>query len=110
MPRHDVEQLLDIALDNALRYSGAGTTVTVSTEPTDAGVDLTVSDDGPGLPADAIDQAATRFWRGHTDSQGTGLGLAIATEIAAAHGGLAAVAPSPDGGLAVRYHLPVSAS
>jgi len=109
MPRHDVEQLLDIALDNALRYSGTGTTVTVSTVPTDAGIDLTVSDDGPGLPADTIGRAATRFWRGHSDSQGTGLGLAIATEIAAAHGGLASVVQSPDGGLAVRYHLPASA-
>ena len=110
MPRHDVEQLLDIALDNALRYSGTGTTVTVSTVPTDTGVELTVSDDGAGLPPDTITRAATRFWRGHTDSQGTGLGLAIATEIAAAHGGLASVAKSPDGGLAVRYHLPASAS
>ena len=110
MPRHDVEQLLDIALDNALRYSGTGTTVTVSTAPTDTGIDLTVSDNGPGLPAETITRAATRFWRGHTDNQGTGLGLAIATEIAAAHGGSASVAQSPDGGLAVRYHLPASAS
>ncbi|MUL65682.1 two-component sensor histidine kinase [Mycobacterium sp. CBMA 234] len=109
MPRHDVEQLLDIALDNALRYSGIGSTVTVSTVCTDAGIDLIVSDDGPGLPADAIAQAATRFWRGHTDSDGTGLGLAIATEIAAAHGGLASVDASPEGGLAVRYHLPAGA-
>lgn len=110
MPRHDVEQLLDIALDNALRYSGTGTTVIVSTVPTDAGIDLTVSDNGPGLPADAVSQAANRFWRGHDDIQGTGLGLAIATEIAAAHGGLASVGRSPDGGLAVRYHLPASPS
>jgi signal transduction histidine kinase len=108
MPRHDVEQLLDIALDNAVRYAGAGATVTVSTIPTESGVDLVVSDDGPGLPADTISQAATRFWRGHTDSEGTGLGLAIATEIAAAHGGSASVAPAPEGGLAVRYHLPAS--
>lgn len=110
MPRHDVEQLLDIALDNALRYSGTGTTVTVSTTPTDTGIELTISDDGPGLPADTIAQAATRFWRGHSNSEGTGLGLAIATEIAAAHGGSASVAKSADGGLAVQYHLPASTS
>lgn len=110
MPRHDVEQLLDIALDNALRYSGTGTTVTVSTTPTDTGIELIVSDDGPGLPADTIARAATRFWRGHSDSEGTGLGLAIATEIAAAHGGSASVSKSADGGLAVHYHLPASTS
>lgn len=106
MPRHDVEQLLDIALDNAGRYAGDGTTVTVSAAATETGVDLTVSDDGRGLPAEGITRAATRFWRGNSDTAGTGLGLAIATEIAAAHGGLASVEPSPDGGLLVRYQLP----
>ncbi len=48
--RHDLEQLLDVALDNALRYAGAGTTITVSTDTEDESVDLMISDDGTGLP------------------------------------------------------------
>ena len=49
LARHDVEQLLDVALENALRYAGQGTTVTVSTEQTGETVELVVSDDGTGL-------------------------------------------------------------
>src|SRR5882757_1994484 len=50
LARHDAEQLLDVAVDNALRYAGPDTTVTVSTVQTGDVVELIVSDDGPGLP------------------------------------------------------------
>ena len=75
--------------------------------PVDETVDLVVSDDGPGLPDEDLSRAAARFWRGHDDSAGTGLGLAIAGEIAAGHGGAIAVERAPEGGLLVRYSLPV---
>jgi signal transduction histidine kinase len=107
---HDVEQLLDVALDNALRYAGPGTTVTVSTVPCDNKmVDLVVSDDGRGLPAEDLQRAAVRFWRGQQNGgAGTGLGLAIAGEIAAGHGGAASVEAAPEGGLLVRFSLPMA--
>ncbi len=108
LARHDVEQLLDVALDNALRYAGPGTTVTVSTEQTDETVELVVSDDGAGLPDEDLSRAAARFWRGQDDGAGTGLGLAIAAEIAAGHGGTIAVERAPEGGLLIRYRLPVA--
>lgn len=108
LARHDVEQLLDVALDNALRYAGADTTVTVSTAQTGETADLVVSDDGVGLPAEDLSQAVTRFWRGRKDVAGTGLGLAIAAEIAAGHGGAIGVENAPEGGLLVRYRLPVA--
>ena len=106
--RHDVEQLLDVALENALRYAGEGTTVTVSTEQAGETVELVVSDDGAGLPDEDLSRAAARFWRGQDDGAGTGLGLAIAAEIAAGHGGAIAVERAPEGGLLVRYRLPVA--
>ena len=106
LARHDVEQLLDVALDNALRYGGEDATVTVSTAATDATVELAVSDDGPGLPDEDLARAVARFWRGRGDKDGTGLGLAIASEIAAGHGGTIAVQRAPEGGLLVRYSLP----
>jgi signal transduction histidine kinase len=87
LARHDVEQLLDVALENALRYAGQGTTVTVSTQQTGETVELIVSDNGTGLPDEDLSRAAARFWRGQDDGSGTGLGLAIAAEIAAGHGG-----------------------
>jgi signal transduction histidine kinase len=109
LARHDVEQLLDVALENALRYAGQGTTITVSTEQTGETVELVVSDNGSGLPDEDLSRAAARFWRGQDDGSGTGLGLAIAAEIAAGHGGAIGVERAPEGGLLVRYRLPAAA-
>lgn len=106
--RHDVEQLLDVAIDNALRYAGPGTTVRVSTVSRDKVVDLVVSDDGRGLPAQDLQRATARFWRGEDSGTGTGLGLAIAGEIASGHGGTISVENAPEGGLLVRYSLPAA--
>ncbi|MGV0815269.1 HAMP domain-containing sensor histidine kinase [Mycolicibacterium boenickei] len=106
--RHDVEQLLDVALENAQRYAGRGATVTVSTEQTGDTVELTVSDSGTGLPDEDLARAATRFWRGRDDGSGTGLGLAIAAEVVAGHGGTIGVERAPEGGVLVRYRLPAA--
>ena len=110
LARHDVEQLLDVAVDNALRYAGPDTTITATTAPADTTVELCVSDDGPGLPDEDLTRAAARFWRGRDDKDGTGLGLAIAGEIAAGHGGTIAVERAPEGGLLVRYTLPAASA
>jgi len=110
LARHDVEQLLDVAVDNALRYAGPDATITVATVPADTTVELCVGDDGPGLPDEDLTRAAARFWRGRDDKDGTGLGLAIAGEIAAGHGGTIAVERAPEGGLLVRYSLPAASA
>jgi signal transduction histidine kinase len=106
LARHDAEQLLDVAVDNALRYAGPDTTVTVSTARTDDVVELIVSDDGQGLPDEDLSRAAARFWRGRDDGAGTGLGLAIAGEIVTGHGGAISVEGAPEGGLLVRFSMP----
>jgi len=108
LARHDAEQLLDVALDNALRYAGPDTSVTVSTVRTGDVVELIISDDGSGLPEEDLSRAAARFWRGHDDGAGTGLGLAIAGEIAAGHGGAISVERAPEGGLLVRFRIPAA--
>ncbi|MHC9290988.1 sensor histidine kinase [Mycobacterium sp. LTG2003] len=109
LARHEVEQLLDVAVDNAMRYAGDDTTVTVSATQSDGDtVELVVSDNGAGLAEDDLEKASARFWRGRDDGSGTGLGLAIAAEIAAGHGGAVAVENAPEGGLLVRYRLPLA--
>jgi signal transduction histidine kinase len=108
LARHDVEQLLDVVVDNALRYAGRDATITVRAASAGETVELLVSDDGTGLADDDLSKATSRFWRGRDDGSGTGLGLAIAGEIAAGHGGAISVERAPEGGLLVRYRLPAA--
>ncbi|MBR7744730.1 HAMP domain-containing histidine kinase [Phycicoccus sp. BSK3Z-2] len=93
----DVAQVLDVLLDNAVRHTGTGTTVTVSGGDVGGHVVLTVRDDGPGVPDGAWD----RFWSGPRRPGavgGSGLGLAIADEVLRARGGSVVLRPGPHGG------------
>jgi len=100
----ETAQLLDIALDNAIKYGGR--TVTVAAVVRDDEVDLVVADDGPGIPDADRHRASDRFWRGDSAQAGSGLGLAIAREIVSGHGGRITLETSPAGGLLVRHALP----
>jgi signal transduction histidine kinase len=100
----DLAQVLDVLLDNAVKYGG--TTVQVRWSVDGGRVRLMVSDDGPGLPAEDLPRATQRFWRRSTASRGSGLGLAIAERIASAHGGSLLLTAPPGGGLAVTLELP----
>jgi two-component system OmpR family sensor kinase len=77
--RERVAQIVRILLDNALRHTPPGTTVTVSAGSDSAGAALTIADEGPGLPVGT--PIFDRFVTGGV-SQGAGLGLAIAHELA----------------------------
>jgi two-component system OmpR family sensor kinase len=101
-----LEQALSNLLDNALRH-GAGA-VRISAARHHGKVDLHVSDDGPGLPADFLPVAFERFTLPQEGraSSGTGLGLAIVQSIAEAHGGEARIVNRPGGGTDVWIALP----
>ncbi len=87
VPRDDLGQVLDVLLDNAIRYAGPGATITLRVCDDAAGLRCIVADDGPGLPADGWSRATDRFWRGSAAGEGTGLGLAIAHDVVATWGG-----------------------
>ncbi len=89
-----LRRLLRNLIDNALRYAKSGVDVTVQREGGDAV--LTVSDDGPGIPAKDRERAFDRFVRlddarsrDEDETSGAGLGLAIVRATALAHGGSA---------------------
>ena len=70
-------------MDNALRYSPAGSTVTLTFEPDR----IRVADRGPGVPPDQLVRLGSRFFRGGSQyEQGTGLGISIVRRIAELHG------------------------
>lgn len=79
--------LLRNLIDNAIRYSPAGTLVAVTIKATEGKIRLTVSDQGPGIPEHERERVLSRFTRlaGNTAS-GSGLGLSIALRIAQIHG------------------------
>ncbi|RCV47439.1 sensor histidine kinase, partial [Marinitenerispora sediminis] len=98
---------LDITLDNAVKYAGSGSTVTVSCGPGGAGQLLTVRDDGPGLAEAELAHATRRFWRSATAGQrGTGLGLAILQQLVAGRGGTLRLRRGAPRGMVVEIGLP----
>ena len=76
---------------NAVAYSPEGSNVVVAARADDTMVDLTVTDQGIGIPASEIDRIFERFYRvdpaRHRSTGGTGLGLSIVKHVAASHGG-----------------------
>ncbi|MDB5892751.1 MAG: hypothetical protein JWQ88_282 [Rhodoferax sp.] len=90
-----LDALVANLLDNALRYTPEGGRVTVGVRRVDRHVELTVEDNGPGIPAAAHSRVFERFYRASHDTEGTGLGLAIVAQIARAFGAEVSLAPSP---------------
>ena len=104
-----VQDVLDNLIDNAVRYAGRGSIITVHLHAReDGGASLSVEDNGPGLSAPDRAQASRRFWRAaeHGDNTGTGLGLAIAERLLLSCKGALHVTAGDCGGLAVHVVLP----
>jgi two-component system OmpR family sensor kinase len=76
-----VRQIIRILLDNALTHTPEGTDVTVTTYSANGRAELTVSDEGPGIPQRAQQRIFERFYTADS-AGGSGLGLAIARELA----------------------------
>lgn len=78
-------------LDNAVKYSDEGSTVTVRAAVADQWLEIAVADTGMGIPARDVERVFERFYRvDHARSRqtgGTGLGLAIVRHVAVNHGG-----------------------
>lgn len=108
-----IGQVLGNVLDNALRHTPAGGTVTISATSSrrTGGVALSVADSGEGIPAEHLAHVFERFYRVDTARDrahgGSGIGLAIAKAFVEAHGGqLTATSPGTGQGSTFRILLP----
>jgi signal transduction histidine kinase len=106
----ELKQVLDVAIDNAIKYAGAGAHVRLDCT---AGVDrgrVAIADDGPGLPDAELAIATTRFWRSrrHHGGTGSGLGLAIAERLVTARGGTFRLRANEPRGLVVELTVPLA--
>lgn len=104
------ERIVDNLLRNAVKHTPAGSCIRVQLERNDHGALLTVSDDGPGIPAAMRDRMFEPFEQAansrHAPSPGTGIGLSLVSKFAELHGGRAWIEDAPTGGACIRVQLP----
>ncbi|WP_323750143.1 ATP-binding protein [Marinobacter sp.] len=96
-------------LANAIQYSPAGTRVSTTMREINGGFNVSICDQGPGIPPEDRERALSRFTRlDQRQGQGAGLGLAIARRIVELHGGQMTLTGRPDeqSGLCVTVWLP----
>ncbi|MFI5609866.1 sensor histidine kinase [Amycolatopsis sp. NPDC051903] len=110
LPPRGLEVILDALIDNALKFTGQGTSVHVSAVRDGEVVKLAVRDHGPGLREDELERAVDRFWRStaHQNVPGSGLGLAIVREIVRHSGGDLRLSLPEGGGLRIEMDLQVA--
>ena len=106
-----IEWVVTNLLANALRYTDRGGHVTVSAVPAGALVEVSVADDGEGIPVDMQGRIFDRFVqvRSARSVGGSGLGLAICREVVRAHGGTIRAASVPGEGATFTFTLPAAA-
>jgi PAS domain S-box-containing protein len=107
--RERVHQVLSNLLGNAIKFTPAGGTLTVTAEREERCVAFVVSDTGPGIAAEDLPRVFDRFWRGKSsDHKGVGLGLWICKGIVQSHGGEITAQSTPGHGCKFRFTLPLA--
>jgi len=105
-----IERVLENLLDNALRHTPTGGTVSLALAPGDRTVTVRVSDTGSGIAEKDLPHIFDRFYRPDTpalrSSDGAGLGLAIARRILELHGGHIEAASAQRAGTTFTFELP----
>jgi len=109
----DLQRAVGNLIDNAIRYGRRpGQTVakvTVSARRVGSGIELSVADEGPGVPEDSLTELLrpfNRLDRARGGNEGSGLGLAIVDRLARRYGGRLELRNRPAGGLAATLQLP----
>jgi signal transduction histidine kinase len=111
----DAEALAGVLLNlvsNAVRHTADGGRIELTARGDDGVVEITVQDDGPGIPPELLPVIFDRFARGDPSRSrstgGTGLGLAICRAVVEAHGGTIAATSAPGGGATFTIRMPLA--
>ncbi len=106
--KNRLRQVFVNIIDNALKYSDEGGSVTITATRTENGfVDIAVADTGIGIPADQLEKVKTKFFKGNATRRGSGIGLAVADEIIRMHGGEILLDSIEGEGTTVTIRLPI---
>ena len=101
-----LKQVLINVLDNAVKYSPAGGSITVTVTGTEDSCRITVADQGQGIAPDELELVKTKFYKGRGAVRGSGIGLAVTDEIMQAHGGTLQLQSTVGSGTTVLLTLP----
>lgn len=105
-----ISQVIFTLLENAAKYSGSSTKITVSVRQKENNISFAVNDEGPGIPSDLRGRVFEKFFRAGFQP-GFGMGLAIARGIVQAHGGRIWIEDGADGkGTSVQFMVPLNDS
>lgn len=105
-----IGEVLGNLIDNALKYSNEGGTVTVTAKPVAETIEVSVVDDGIGMPSNVMSNLFHKFYRSHRSREtvaGTGIGLYICKAIVESHGGSISVRSVEGEGSTFSFTLPV---
>jgi two-component system sensor histidine kinase KdpD len=104
-----IEQVFINILENAAKYTPKGSPLEISAHKEEAAVVVAVSDHGPGIPAEFLEDIFAKFYRlpREGDGGGAGLGLAICRGIIETHGGTIWADSREGGGAVFRFTLPI---
>jgi two-component system, OmpR family, sensor histidine kinase KdpD len=103
-----IDQVLTNLLENAAKFSPAGTPIVVSATRWQDSVEVRVSDRGEGIPRQERERVFEPFVRGdHEAANGAGLGLSIGRAIVESHGGRIWIEGTPGGGTTLVFELPL---
>jgi two-component system, OmpR family, sensor histidine kinase KdpD len=104
-----MEQVFINLLDNAIKYTPAGTPITISAANHGGSMIVTVADRGPGVPPGEEEKVFDKFHRAYEGTVGgVGLGLTICRGIVKAHGGRMWMENRDQGGASFRFSLPLA--
>jgi two-component system sensor histidine kinase KdpD len=104
-----IERVLVNLLENASKYTPAGTSIWLSATTAQNNLRVSIADNGPGLPVGGEEAVFQKFTRGEKESStpGVGLGLAICRAIIDAHHGKISASNRPGGGAVFTFTLPL---
>lgn len=111
--RSSVSEVLSNLIDNAIKYSDEGGAVRVTAKVKDKHIEVSVADNGIGIPASVINNLFHKFYRSHRSREtvaGTGIGLYLSKAIIESHGGTIGVSSIEGQGATFTFTLPTYAA
>ena len=105
--KNRIRQVFINVIDNAIKYSNSGSTITISAEEVGNMIQVTITDNGVGISEADLPRVKTKFFKANHTRRGSGIGLAVADEIITMHGGRLDITSELNVGTNVTITLPV---